>query len=176
MAFKIDMEDLKARAKARASSQKTAQPEPWLMAKPANVAKTANETPEALAKLAGLATLAISQQLGEGVTTSPSPVLQPTESDTIKVQAVVEKAGRYAMRVHRFASLGITNPEALADKLALRDRDFDHRTACAECQNLHGRPGAWRCGNWQRAGIGAPAVPGAFVLTMLQHCPGFKRC
>ena len=71
MAFKIDMDDLKARAKARASGQQTAQPEPWLMAKPANVAKTANETPEVLAKLAGLATLAISQQPREGVTTSP---------------------------------------------------------------------------------------------------------
>lgn len=176
MAFKIDMDDLKARAKARASGQKTAQPEPWLMAKPANVAKTANETPEVLAKLAGLATLAISQQPREGVTTSPSPVQQPTESDTRKVRAVVEKAGRYAIRVERFASLGIANPEALAEKLALRDRDFDNRTACAECANLHGRPGGWRCGNYRRADVGGPAIPSAFVAEMLQHCPGFKRC
>lgn len=178
MAFKIDMDDLKARAKARASGQKTAQPEPWLMAKTANVAKTANETPEVLAKLAGLATLAISQQPREGVTTSPSPAPQPTESDTRKVQAVVEKAGRYAIRVEHFSRLGLPagEAEALAERLALRDRDFDNRTACAECACLTGRPGAWRCTNWQRAGIGAPAVPGVFVLTMLQHCPGFKRC
>ncbi len=180
MAFKIDMDDLKARAKARASGQQTAQPEPWLMAKPANVAKTANETPEVLAKLAGLATLAtlaISQQPREGVTTSPSPVPQPTESDTRKVQAVVEKAGRYAIRVEHFSRLGLPagEAEALAERLALRDRDFDHRTACAECVCLKGRPGAWRCTNWQRAGIGAPAVPGVFVAQMLQLCPGFKR-
>lgn len=178
MAFKIDMDDLKARAKARASGQQTAQPEPWLMAKPANVAKTANETPEVLAKLAGLATLAtlaISQQPREGVTTSPSPVQQPTESDTRKVRAVVEKAGRYAIRVERFASLGIANPEALAERLALRDRDIgDRRSSCAECQHLRGTPGAWRCGNYRRADVGGPAIPSAFVAEMLQNCRGFR--
>ena len=198
MAFKIDMDDLKARAKARASSQKTAHPEQWLTAKAANVAKTANDTPEVLAKLATLAGLAISQQPKEGgegpdslaklatlaglaISHAPEavakPPAEPTQADAAKVAAVVNKGTRYALRVERFARLGLSggDAEALAQRLAWRDQDMDHRTACAECQNLHGRPGAWRCGNWQRAGIGAPAVPGAFVLTMLQHCPGFKR-
>lgn len=117
-------------------------------------------------------------QKKEGEAGAPAASQEPTLDDTRKVGEVIQKATRHVVRVGRFVRLGLpaAEAEALADRLALRDRDFDRRTACAECQNLHGRPGAWRCGNWQRAGIGAPAVPGVFVLTMLQHCPGFKRC
>lgn len=109
---------------------------------------------------------------------TPAATPAPTPKDTRKVGEVIQKATRHVLRVERFSRLGLpaAEAEALADRLTLRDRDFDHRHACAECACLKGRPGAWRCTNWQRAGIGAPAVPGVFVLTMLQHCPGFKRC
>lgn len=106
----------------------------------------------------------------------PPPLPEPTKEDAGKVAAVVQKASRYALRVERFAGLGLAydDAEALAQRLAWRDQDFDHRTACAECQHLHGRHGAWRCGNWQRADVGGPAIPGAFVADMLQHCPGYR--
>ena len=101
----------------------------------------------------------------------------PTQADAAKVAAVVEKAGRFKMRVDRFVRIGLSGGDAeeLAQRLAWRDQDFDRRTACAECQHLHGRPGAWRCGNWQRADVGGPAIPSVFVAQMLQHCPGFKE-
>ncbi len=107
----------------------------------------------------------------------PAATPAPTTADTRKVGEVIQKATRHVLRVERFVWLGLPTGEAesLAERLALRDRDFDHRTACAECACLKGRPGAWRCTNWQRAGIGAPAVPGAFVAEMLQHCRGFKE-
>ena len=115
-------------------------------------------------------------QKKEGEAETPAATPTPTPKDTRKVGEVIQKATRHVLRVERFARLGLPTgeAEALAERLALRDRDFDHRTACAECACLKGRPGAWRCTNWQRAGIGAPAVPGAFVAEMLQHCPGFR--
>lgn len=100
-----------------------------------------------------------------------------TPKDTRKVGEVIQKATRHVLRVERFARLGLPTgeAEALAERLALRDRDFDHRTACAECACLTGRPGAWRCTNYRTAGVGAPSLPGVFVAQMLQHCRGFKE-
>lgn len=110
---------------------------------------------------------------------APPPPM-PTEADTGKVKAVIQKATRHVLRVERFVSLGLgfEDAEELAKRLAWRDSDMDARTACAECAHLHGRPGAWRCGNYRSAGVGAPAHPGVFVADALQHCPGFKhsRC
>lgn len=106
-----------------------------------------------------------------------TPPAEPTQADAGKVAAVVQKASRYAMRVERFARLGLPagEAEALAERLALRDRDIgDRRSSCAECQHLHGRPGAWRCGNYRRADVGGPAIPSAFVVEMLQNCRGFR--
>ena len=100
----------------------------------------------------------------------------PTPEDARKVGEVLKKATRHVLRVERFSRLGLpaAEAEALAERLALRDRDFDHRTACAECANLHGRPGGWRCGNWRQADVGGPAIPAVFVAEMLQHCRGFR--
>lgn len=97
--------------------------------------------------------------------------------DSSKVAAVVNKGTRYAARVDRFMKIGLSGGDAeeLAQRLAWRDQDFDSRTSCAECQHLNGRPGAWRCGNWQRADVGGPAIPSVFVAQMLQHCRGFKE-
>lgn len=116
----------------------------------------------------------------EGEAETPAAIPVPTPEDSRKVAAVVQKASRHVLRVERFMSLGLVNDDAqeLAQRLAWRDQDLDHRTACAECQHLHGRPGAWRCGNYRNAGVGGPALPGVFVAQMLQHCPGVKhaRC
>ena len=58
--------------------------------------------------------------------------------------------------------------EALADRLARRDRDLDARVSCADCK--HYRPG--RCGNHRRAGLSTPDV-GRDLAGMLQRCRGF---
>ncbi len=107
----------------------------------------------------------------------PAATPAPTTADTRKVGEVIQKATRHVLRVERFVWLGLPTgeAEALAERLALRDRDFDNRTACAECANLTGRPGAWRCTNYRTAGVGAPSLPGVFVAQMLQHCRGFKE-
>lgn len=107
---------------------------------------------------------------------TPAATPTPTPKDTRKVGEVIQKATRHVLRVERFSRLGlpVAEAEALAERLTLRDRDFDHRTACAECANLHGRPGGWRCGNWRQADVGGPAIPAVFVAEMLQHCRGFR--
>ena len=85
----------------------------------------------------------------------------------------------FTARVIRFAAKGVihTDGEALADKLATRDRDSDDRRLCLECQHLTGQTaGSWRCRDWQRAGIALQArdagLPGDLVRT-LQRCDGF---
>lgn len=116
-------------------------------------------------------------QKKEGEAETPAATPTPTPKDTRKVGEVIQKATRHVLRVERFVWLGLPTgeAEALAERLALRDRDFDHRTACAECACLTGRPGAWRCTNYRTAGVGAPSLPGVFVAQMLQHCRGFKE-
>lgn len=106
----------------------------------------------------------------------PPPPPEPTQADAAKVGEVVQKASRYALRMDGFTSIGLAydDAEELAKRLAWRDQDLDHRVSCAECQHLHGRPGAWRCGNYRRADVGGPAIPSAFVEEMLQNCRGFR--
>ena len=65
------------------------------------------------------------------------------------------------------------NAEALAYKLVNRDRDGDDRRLCLECVHLSGQRGAWRCSQWQRAGMGAAGIPAGLVL-VLQRCDGFR--
>lgn len=66
------------------------------------------------------------------------------------------------------------NAEALAYTLVNRDRDDDDRRLCLECSHLTGQRGAWRCGQWQRAGMGAAGIPAGLVL-VLQRCDGFRN-
>ena len=84
----------------------------------------------------------------------------------------------FTARWARFTDKGldVEAGEQLADKLVMRDREQDDRRLCLECTHLGGA-GAWRCTNWQQAGIAIRAsdaqLPGELVRT-LQHCDGFK--
>lgn len=59
--------------------------------------------------------------------------------------------------------------DALARRLAKRDRDQDDRVSCIDCQHRH--PG--RCGNYRGAGLRLPDV-GRDLAGMLQRCAGFQ--
>jgi hypothetical protein len=86
----------------------------------------------------------------------------------------------FTMRQALFTDKGMSLDEAelLADKLVLRDRHADDRRLCLECSNLQGhRPSAWRCSDWQRAGISHrvnDAQLSAALVLQLQRCGGFK--
>ena len=66
---------------------------------------------------------------------------------------------------------GIADADSLATKLHLRDVRVDDRVACVECLHLASRPGAWRCGDHVRAGVGADLQRD--MVTLLQRCEGF---
>jgi hypothetical protein len=85
----------------------------------------------------------------------------------------------FTARLHRFTDKGltVTEGEALADKLVVRDREADDRRFCLECRHLSGvGQTSWRCGNWQAAGIAIRSrdsqLPADLVL-QLQRCDGF---
>jgi hypothetical protein len=85
----------------------------------------------------------------------------------------------FAARQYRFTYRGLprAQADALADKLAVRDREHDDRRVCLECKNLAGyAPASWRCGNWQNAGIATRSsdsqLPADFAVH-LQRCDGF---
>lgn len=60
--------------------------------------------------------------------------------------------------------------EAMAERLAWRDREADDRVSCAgDC--AHYRPG--RCGNHKRAGLHTAEL-GRDLAGLLQRCPGFQ--
>lgn len=59
--------------------------------------------------------------------------------------------------------------DALALRLAKRDRNEDDRVSCIDCR--HFRPG--RCGNYRDAGLRLPDV-GHDLAGMLQRCAGFQ--
>lgn len=81
----------------------------------------------------------------------------------------------FTARLSRFTDKGLTltDAEALADRLVIRDRETDDRRLCLECLHLH-RGG--RCENWQRAGVAMTArdarLPGELVQRP-QRCDGF---
>ena len=84
----------------------------------------------------------------------------------------------FTARLHRFTNKGltVTEGEALADKLVMRDREADDRRFCLECRHLSGYgQSSWRCGNWQVAGIAIRSrdaqLPADLVL-QLQRCDG----
>lgn len=84
-------------------------------------------------------------------------------------------------RMALFDTRGLSYIEAerLTDKLLVRDRDDDHRGACAECRLLVGTgPGRWRCGDHSSTGMNdlAEAHLGAgFVHHQLHYCPSRKK-
>jgi hypothetical protein len=85
----------------------------------------------------------------------------------------------FTTRLHLFTDKGLArnDGETLADKLVLRDRDQDDRRVCLECNHFAGHgAGAWRCGNWQAAGVAIRSrdaqLPADLVM-QLQRCDGF---
>ena len=87
-------------------------------------------------------------------------------------------ADTFTARLVRFTTKGLSqiDGEALADKLAMRDRESDDRRLCLECTHLAGYAGMWGCRNGQRAGVAINArdarLPGDLVR-LLQRCDGF---
>ena len=85
----------------------------------------------------------------------------------------------FTARLARFTDKGmsLSDAEALADKLVVRDCEGDDRQLCLECVHLSGvGPTSWRCGNWQAAGIAIrphdTQLPAELVV-QLQRCGGF---
>lgn len=84
---------------------------------------------------------------------------------------------RFTARLARFTDKGLDLDagERLADRLVIRDRERDDRRLCMECTHLSSA-GAWRCLNWQRAGVAIRArdaqLP-AELVHQLQRCEGF---
>ena len=79
----------------------------------------------------------------------------------------------FMVRLSRFNDKGLNFDEAewLADELMRRDRDpSNDRRYCPECLHLQGR-GLWRCGNYQRAGVGRD-LPKDMIIAA-QRCSGF---
>jgi hypothetical protein len=83
-------------------------------------------------------------------------------------------------RLARFTDKGLSlaAAEVVADRLTVRDHDFDDRVLCLECTHLGGhRPQAWRCSAWQSAGLAIrPSDAGVSqaLAHQLQRCDGFK--
>ena len=79
-------------------------------------------------------------------------------------------ATRYADRHARLLRWGWprADADAVAARLAARERDDDRRVNCTECR--HFQPG--RCGNFRRAGLTSSAL-GKDLAALLQRCPGF---
>ena len=106
---------------------------------------------------------------------APVPILNPDLScwpggpawNTAEIE-------RFTARLLRFAGKGLqmSLAEQFANKLVLRDREWDDRRACLECFHCSGS-GPWRCGNWRAAGALEPTLPRTLV-DVLQRCEGFE--
>ena len=74
--------------------------------------------------------------------------------------------------------LGLDDAENVADTLVIRDRELDDRRLCLECVYLSGQSDkAWRCRNWQQAGIALAARDAQLskaLVYQLQRCDGFN--
>ena len=85
----------------------------------------------------------------------------------------------FSARLGRFTDkgVGLDQSEALAERLLVRDREGDGRSLCLECQHLAGQAvPAWRCSNWERAGISHSAADNQLATELvlrLQSCHGF---
>lgn len=80
----------------------------------------------------------------------------------------------FIVRECLFRAHGLTPEiaEALANKLLIRDREFDDRWMCLECRHLQG-VGRWRCGAWQQAGLTQQGLARPLVLA-LQRCDAYS--
>lgn len=83
----------------------------------------------------------------------------------------------FIRRLSVFADKGLplTDREALADRLVIRDRESDDRRACLECLHLTGRAETQACRNWQEVGIKTKdSQLSSEQVRCLQLCNGFK--
>lgn len=112
--------------------------------------------------------------------TQPARANRPTAEmhPSLMTAATPGEVNLMVKRLALFALRGLTEPQAdmLTDALLVRDRDGDHRGACAECVHLKGNaPGRWKCGDTTSANDLAGANLGAaFVHQRLHHCNSFK--
>lgn len=112
---------------------------------------------------------------GASVVVSPASLL--TDDIRARVRdakpellALLSEDPRTTDRRERLLRWGWPAPdaEALAQRLARRDREPDSRVSCVECQ--HYRPG--RCSDHWRADLKSPEV-GRDLAGTLQRCPAF---
>ena len=81
----------------------------------------------------------------------------------------------FTVRLARFTDLGVIleDAERIADRLVIRDRDWEERVMCVECKYLQGL----NCRNWVQAGVALKAegatLSSSFTV-LLQRCDGFK--
>ena len=104
--------------------------------------------------------------------TSGNPCMTPEQGDDCHACGWDDaEIALFMGRSARFAQIGRRDAEHLAERLTLRDRQFDDRRMCIECRELEP---SGRCAAARRG-----AVPGADlrmepVQTLLCHCPGFR--
>ncbi|MDI1339356.1 hypothetical protein [Polaromonas sp.] len=82
-------------------------------------------------------------QISELAELAASPASTPTAAEEafepVQVSGSEHGSAVYERRQMRFASMGLPDAEALADRLALRDFDIDDRTLCVECSHFRPR-------------------------------------
>lgn len=77
-------------------------------------------------------------------------------------------------RLERFVDKGltVTDAERVADRLVIRDREYDDRRLCLECVYLQST-GRWHCCNSAAADVAPEGLASELVRT-LQRCCGFR--
>ena len=86
--------------------------------------------------------------------------------NTVEIDAFTARLARFTDK-----GMSLSDAEALADKLVVRDREGDDRRLCLECRHLRGA-GSYRCGNARAAGLHADLARD-LVLT-LHRCHGYE--
>ena len=73
---------------------------------------------------------------------------------------------------------GLTVEQSKITNLQLLQRQtWDDRRLCVECKHLIAFSGAWKCGNWQQAGLTTNLSGSGLswhLITLLQRCNGFS--
>lgn len=97
-----------------------------------------------------------------------------TAANRVEIDTMVARLALFDTR-----GLNVNDAERLADKLLVRDREGDHRGACAECRRMQGSgPGRWKCGD--RAPVQSNELAGAnlgeaYVHLNLHHCLSLEK-
>jgi hypothetical protein len=102
---------------------------------------------------------------------SANPLMTPEQGDQCHAGGWYDdEIDTFTAREARFARMGRTDAEYLAERLTLRDRQHDDRRLCLECAAL--------ADNGRCLVAARGRLPGAVrrlepVLTILHRCPGF---